>query len=149
MTAHGPRPAPVPEEVLGRPRNRAALHRTALLTGGYLLLSALTLAAVVVLRDDSALVDDAVWVRSCAVLLSALVTFVCARRAARGSRPAFRRLRILSTAMTVAIVVILAVPGSFPLWMKLDQAACGLLLAGVVLAVNGRHLRTVFATDRP
>ena len=30
--------------------------------------------------------------------------------------------------MLIAIAVIIALPGTFPLWMKLEQAVCGLLL---------------------
>jgi hypothetical protein len=46
--------------------------------------------------------------------------------------------------MLVAIVVIIALPGTFPLWLKGEQAVCGLLLLGVALLVNGKHLRSVF-----
>jgi hypothetical protein len=48
--------------------------------------------------------------------------------------------------MLVAIAVIIALPGTFPLWMKIEQGVCGLLLLGVVLVVNGKHLRSAFAT---
>ncbi|TCN43965.1 hypothetical protein EV644_101900 [Kribbella orskensis] len=47
--------------------------------------------------------------------------------------------------MVVAIVVIVAIPGMFPVWMKVDQAVCGVVLLGVVLVVNGKHLRAAFA----
>ncbi len=46
--------------------------------------------------------------------------------------------------MVAAIVVIVAPPGTFPPWLKLEQAACGLLLIGVVVLVNGRRLRSSF-----
>ena len=44
-----------------------------------------------------------------------------------------------------AIAVIIALPGTFPLWMKAEQGACGLLLTGVVAIVNGKHARSLFA----
>jgi hypothetical protein len=47
--------------------------------------------------------------------------------------------------MLVAIAVILAIPGDFPLWFKLEQGICGLLLLGVVMVVTGKHMRSVFA----
>jgi hypothetical protein len=47
--------------------------------------------------------------------------------------------------MTVAIAVIVALPGLIPLWMKVEQSVCGLLLLGVVVTVNGRHVRSLFA----
>jgi hypothetical protein len=47
--------------------------------------------------------------------------------------------------MVAAIAVIIALPGTFPLWMKIEQGVCGLILLGVVVIVNGRHLRSLFA----
>lgn len=75
------------------------------------------------------------------VAASALLTFAFAVRTARGSRRAYLRLRIASAIMLAAIVVIIAIPGSFPLWMKIEQGACGLIPLGVVAIVNGRQLR--------
>ena len=45
--------------------------------------------------------------------------------------------------MLVAIAVILAVPGDFPAWLKVEQAVCGLLLLGVVVLVNRPAVREV------
>jgi len=65
---------------------------------------------------------------------------------ARGSSRGHLRLRLVSAIMLVAIAVIIALPGTFPLWMKSEQGVCGLLLLGVVVVVNGKHLRSTFAT---
>ncbi|MFD8543498.1 hypothetical protein [Streptomyces sp. NPDC059649] len=132
-------------EPLRSPRTLAALRRTKLLVGGYLGLSVLTLGAVVALREDGAVVTDAVWVRTVIVVASALLMFVAALRAARGSRPAYRRVRILSGVMLAAIAVIIAIPGAFPVWLKIEQGVCGIALLGVALTVNGRRLRSSFA----
>jgi hypothetical protein len=48
--------------------------------------------------------------------------------------------------MAVAIAVILAIPGDFPLWFKIEQGACGLLLLGVGAIANGKQLRSTFAS---
>jgi hypothetical protein len=122
-----------------------AFRSLTLLVAGYLGLSVLTLVAAALLDADPELVTDAVWVRGTIVVISAAVMAASTRRAARGSRRAFRRVRILAAAMVVAIIVIIAVPGSFPTWMKLEQAVCGLLLVGVVALTGGRRLRSVFA----
>jgi hypothetical protein len=45
----------------------------------------------------------------------------------------------------VAIVFIIALPGTFPMWMKIEQGVCGLVLIGVVVLVNGKHIRSLFA----
>ena len=126
------------------PRSAGALRSVQLLVGAYLAVSVLTLVAIIALRNDAAAVNDAVWTRGTIVVASARLTFTFARRAARGSRRGFLRLRLVSAIMLVAIVVIIALPGTFPLWMKCEQAVCGLLLLGVAVLVNGRHLRSVF-----
>jgi hypothetical protein len=126
------------------PKSAGALRSVQLLTAAYLTLSVLTLVAIIALRNHAAIVNDAVWVRGTIVVASSLLTFAFARRAARGSRKGFLRLRLVSGIMLVAIVVIIALPGTFPVWLKCEQAVCGLLLLGVALLVNGRHLRSVF-----
>ncbi|MFK0290168.1 hypothetical protein ACIQU6_06745 [Streptomyces sp. NPDC090442] len=147
MNARSPRPAAVPAEALREPRSRKALHGMKLLIGGYLALSVLTLAALFVLRGDATVVNEAVWVRVGIVVASALLSFTFVVRAARGSRGAYRRLRIVSAVMVVAIAVIVAVPGPFPLWLKLEQGVCGLALLGVLVVANGSHLRALFAAE--
>jgi len=112
---------------------------------GYLAVSVLTLAAIVLLRNDASVVNPAVWIRGTIVAASSVLTLAFAAGAARGSRGAYRRLRVITAVMPVAIVVIIALPGTFPLWMKVEQAVCGVLLLGVVAIVNGRAMRTSFA----
>ncbi|WP_329252141.1 hypothetical protein OG417_08390 [Actinoallomurus sp. NBC_01490] len=128
-----------------RPETRTALRTVKLLVGGYLLLSVVTFAAIVLLRGHRSVVNDAVWIRGTIVALTSLLMFSFAARAARGSRGAFLRLRIASAVMVVAIIVIISLPGTFPLWLRLEQSVCGLLLLCVVVLVNGRHLRSLFA----
>ncbi|TDU02631.1 hypothetical protein EDD99_1032 [Streptomyces sp. 846.5] len=135
--------APAPE-LLEHPENRTVLRRLNLLVRGYLTVSVVTLAAIALLRDHSGVVNSAVWIRGTFMVISALVTTALAARAARGSRGAYRRLRIISALMLAAIVAIISVPGPFPLWMKVDQAVCGLVLVGVVVTANGARLRALF-----
>ncbi|WP_438295321.1 hypothetical protein [Streptomyces sp. HUAS TT7] len=139
---------PVSVERLDHPRSLAAFRTTKLLVGGYLGISVLALVAIVILRNDSADVNSAVWVRGTIVVASALVTYRCAIRAARGSRPAYRRLRVITGAMVVAIAAIIALPGTFPVWMKAEQAVCGVLLTAVAALVNGKYLRSLFAAKQ-
>jgi hypothetical protein len=136
----------LPAAELNHPRSLAAFRALRVLVGAYLGLSVLTLIAIVLLRNDSSVVTSAVWVRGSIVVASALLTFSFTVRAARGSRRAFLRLRLISAIMVVAIVVIIALPGTFPVWMKIEQGGCGLLLLGVVGLVNGGHLRARFTT---
>lgn len=130
---------------LDHPRSRTAFRSVKLLVGCYLGLSALTLAAIILMRNDTAEVNDVVWVRATIVVGSALLMTSFAARVAGGSARAYLRLRIVSALMVVAIAVLISIPGFLPLWMRIEQGVCGLLLIGVVVVVNGRHLRSVFA----
>jgi hypothetical protein len=114
------------------------------LVGAYLALSVLTLVAIVLLRHHASIVTPAVWVRGTIVVASALLMTAFTVRAARGSSRAYLRLRLVSAIMVVAIVAIVSLPGTFPVWLKIEQAGCGLLLIGVVVIVNRGHVRSSF-----
>lgn len=133
-------------ERLKQSHSQTVFRRVNLLVGCYLGISILTLVAIVLLRNNIALVTPAVWVRGIIVTASALLTTFFVARMTRGSRAGYLGLRLESAIMFVAIVVIIALPGLFPLWMKIEQGICGLLLLGVVVIVNGKHLRSTFAT---
>ncbi|WP_328328145.1 hypothetical protein OHA70_02765 [Kribbella sp. NBC_00382] len=122
----------------------AAFRTVKALVAGYLALSVLTVVAVFILRHHPSVVTDAVWVRTVIVVGSAALMTAFAARAARGHGRSYLRLRLVSAIMLVAIAVIIAIPGDFPVWLKVEQGVCGLLLLGVVLVVNGKHLRTAF-----
>jgi hypothetical protein len=129
----------------GHPSTAAAFRKIKLLVGGYLAISVLAVVAIVLMRHHSAEVNSAVWTHGLAVAGSALVAFAVAVLASRGSRSAYRRLRIMSVVVVAAIAVIIALPGSFPLWMKAEQGVAGLLMIGVAVLANGSQLRSLFA----
>jgi hypothetical protein len=133
--------APKPDHV----RNRSTLRAVTALVAIYLGVSVLTLLAIILLRDNPAMVTIAVWIRGTLVVASAALMFAFALRAASGAPRAFLRVRLISAIMLVAIVVIIALPGTFPLWLKLEQAVCGALLLVVVILVNTRRMRAHFA----
>ncbi|WP_211245971.1 hypothetical protein [Actinomadura oligospora] len=133
-----------PNEMAGNPNHVTAFRRIKALVGVYAGISVLTFAGLVAYRNSSS-VTQPVWVRLSIVAVSSLILFALTLRASRGSRGAFRRLRILSAVMLVAIVVIVSLPGMFPAWMRIEQAVCGLLLLGVVVISSGRGLRAAFS----
>ncbi|QKG20263.1 hypothetical protein [Actinomadura verrucosospora] len=130
---------------LRHPQTVRAFREMRLLTGGYLALSWLTMGAAFLLRHHHSMVTSNVWVRGGIVAIASAVSFALARRAAQGSRGAYRRLRILSAVMVVAVVVIVSLPGFLPMWMRIEQAVCGLLLLRVVVIAAGGRMRTLFA----
>lgn len=116
------------------------------LVAAYFGVSLATVAADVVMAGDTTMVTSTVWTRTVIVLLSSALMLSMVIRAAKGVRRSFLRLRLTSGAMLIAIAVIISLPGLLPLWLKLEQGCCGLLLLGVVALVNGRAMRSAFAT---
>jgi hypothetical protein len=133
------------KQELGQPNTWSALRGVRLLVGIYLGISVLTLVGVFLLRHNASAVNAAVWIRTVVVAASALLMLSFTVRAANGAGRAYLRLRLVSAIMVVAIVVIIALPGTFPLWLKIEQGICGLILVGVVTIVNGRPVRALFA----
>jgi hypothetical protein len=103
----------------------------------YIGLSALGFAAAVLLRDQPQLVNTAVWVRSSIVLVTSVLTYLFAERASRGDRRSLLRLRVVTIVVPLVIVGLIVLPDPFPVWMKVQQGLCGLVLAGAaILAVR-------------
>jgi hypothetical protein len=126
-------------------RTVAAFRSVRRLAGAYVAISVLTLVAIVLMRHNAALVNPAVWIRGSIVIASSILMAAFVAGAARGSARAYLRLRLVSAIMVVAIAVIVSLPGTFPVWLKIEQGVCGAILIGVVAIVNGRHLRSLFA----
>ncbi|NUS09545.1 MAG: hypothetical protein HOV97_44100, partial [Nonomuraea sp.] len=85
------------------------------------------------------------WLRAAAVAAAAAWLVALAGQAARGRRSAYLRIRFVSIAAPIGIVLILVAPDSgFPGWMKAEQAVVGVLVAAVALVVNRRAVRTAF-----
>lgn len=147
MNARSPRPVAISDEDLNHPRGRVSFRRIKLLVGCYFVISVLTLMAAYLLRNVPGMVNDAVWVRGEIVAASSLLLFTFVVGAARGRRRAYLRLRIASAVMVVAITVIVSLPGFLPVWMRIEQGVCGLILLGVVVVTNGKHLRSLFAAS--
>jgi hypothetical protein len=126
-------------------RTVAAFRSVRRLAGAYVAISVLTLVAIVLMRHNAALVNPAVWIRGSIVAASSMLMAAFVAGAARGSARAYLRLRLVSAIMVVAIAVIVSLPGTFPVWLTIEQDVCGAILIGVVAIVNGRHLRSLFA----
>jgi hypothetical protein len=134
------------DDALHRPRSLTAFRALKLLVSGYVAMSVLTLVAACLLRRDPGLVTETVWIRGGIVAITSLLMLAWVVGTSRGRHRAYRRLRIASGVMVAAIAVLVSLPGFLPVWMRIEQGVCGLLLAGVVVLVNGRHLRSLFAT---
>ena len=76
-------------EIPQSPAGVKEMQRVRLLVGAYLGLSVLTLVAIVLLRDNTAMVTTPMWVRGSIVAASALLTTVFTALMARGSRAGY------------------------------------------------------------
>jgi hypothetical protein len=115
---------------------RDAFQPIKVLVACYVGLGLLGLGATILLRDDPQRVNTAVWVRGTIVLATSALMYLLAEKASRGSRAAFIRLRIASSVVPLAIVVLVALPDPFPVWMKMQQALCAIVVAGAAVLVN-------------
>jgi hypothetical protein len=125
---------------------REAFRTTRSFIIGFIVVSAATLVATFFLSHYvPTLVTSTVWSRASLVLLDAVLALSYAVRASRGFARAYRSLRLLSAGSLVTVVVLVALPDLLPGWMKLEQALCGLLLLGVVVCINARKVRALYA----
>lgn len=112
---------------------RGALRPIIVLFSCFVAVSAFMLAALIVLASTGYHVESAMWVRCSIVLASAVLLLVFAGSAARGTRSAVIRLRIITPIVFAALVVIVSIPGFLPDWVRAEQALCGLLLLPAVI----------------
>ncbi|AQZ61637.1 hypothetical protein BKM31_09300 [[Actinomadura] parvosata subsp. kistnae] len=85
------------------------------------------------------------WLRGAAVAAASVWLVALTGQAARGRRAAYVRIRFVSVAAPLGIVLILLAPDSgYPGWMKAEQAVVGVLVAAVALIVNRRAVREAY-----
>jgi hypothetical protein len=123
------------------------LNTVVKLLTAFLVISVSTVIAVVLMRHNPARVTTAVWVRTPLVAASAAVLLLFAVRAAAGHRGSFRRLRIISMVVLAAIIAVVAWPGAFPVWLRVEQAVCGVIMLSVVVRTNLRVVRSSLETS--
>ena len=128
----GPR---LPARVLSDSKLRGAFRRLRVWALGYVLSSALLVAAAVTIplsEDDGGRLG--IVLRSAGMAVVALVIFWLASMSQRGSRNAFRYLRVLACLESVGFVVVsLVIPGD-PTEIKIAKAVIGVLAIGTAVA---------------
>ena len=116
-----------------------------ILSAAFLLVSAAMEAVLIVQSLGGAAVDTAIWIRCSLVLASSVVLLLLSVAVARGSRSAWRRLRIIAPIVVVAVIVIVSIPGFLPDWVRLEQAVCGALVLPAAIILNLPRTRSLFA----
>jgi hypothetical protein len=127
---------------------RAAFRPVLILLTAFLVVCVAMLAVLVVLTTTGVGVDTTVWVRCSLVFGSAVVLLLFGAGAARGSRNAWVRLRIVSPIVVIAVVVIVSIPGFLPDWVRVEQAVCGALVLPVAIIANLPRTSALFSRGR-
>jgi hypothetical protein len=140
LSAHGPDKTGV-RNIRFRGEFRGATR----LVGLYFFVSVATLVGVFFLRDDQDMVNQSVWIRCSIIAATSVLLLLFIAAAARGSAGGYKRARIASVVLLVSVVVVLVLPGAFPLWIKAAEGVSGLLLAGIVYILNRASTRALFA----
>jgi len=100
-----------------------------------------TLAAVTLLHGA---VNAFMWVRAVVLLLIAPVLYRLAGRAARGARTSAVRIRVTTTVLPIAIVVVDLIPGVCPWWYAVMQMISAVPLVGVAVLVRRPPLSAAY-----
>ena len=111
----------------------------------YLAATVATVAFLAWKNDDHALVTQHAWGHEVILLVFAVVLVRVAGRAAAGNPRAYLRLRIVAIVVAVASLVVAAIPGFLPEWMRVEQLLYGILVAAVAVLAHRPAVRRSFA----
>lgn len=125
--------------------DRAAAFRPILILLTAFVVVSCAMEAVLVVQSATGLdIESAIWIRCSLVLASSVTVLLFAVAAARGSRNAWIRLRIISAVVVVAVIVIVSIPGFLPDWVRIEQGICGALVLPVAVLLNLPRFSALF-----
>jgi len=116
----------------------------ATLVGGYIAISFGAIVALYIMRTNTQFASKEAWVHGIIIAVTAIIMGILTRLTTKGNARSYLRLRITTFILLIAIIVTTAIPDDFPLWMKVEQVASGLLLLGVVVLLNHGKTRASF-----
>ncbi|MFE0107273.1 hypothetical protein [Streptomyces sp. NPDC059009] len=94
--------------------------------------------------------SDALWIRGTIVAVISAVLVLLAKRAFRGSRGAYVRMRLMTAVAPLGVLLVLGLPiDGFPAWMKAEQVAVGVLLAVAAIPLWRRTVRHAYPKTAP
>jgi hypothetical protein len=115
---------------------RSRYRPVLVLLTAFLIVSCAMEAVLAVQSASGTAVATAIWVRCSLVLGSSVVLLLIGTRAARGSRAAWIRLRIITVVVVVAVIVIVSIPRFLPDWVRIEQGVCGALVLPAAVILN-------------
>jgi hypothetical protein len=126
------------------PDTARTVRRARMLAVALTTVNLLNVGYLILLHGDPRIVTDAAWGRSLILLIAGLALIFFTTGLGYGSYRSYLCVRVESIALLVSVVVMIAIPGLLPAWMKIEQAVCGVILLALVLLVI-TQLRTVFS----
>jgi hypothetical protein len=134
--------------LLSSPSTLVAFRCVKILLVTVFVVSIVVLVFAFVNRSNPGLVNAVVWIRGIAVAAAAVILYGFAVIALHGRTWAYHRLRLLSFLIPCGVVLLIVAPGEFPLWMKVEQGFCGILVLLAGLIINRREVRALFSKSR-
>lgn len=141
----GSRDAPVGAGRLNNARVRRAFDTVKNCIVIFGVVSAVVLAAVAAIAFIGGWVTTFMWVRAGILLLITPVFYRLTVRASQGVRKNFDRLRLVTTILPVAIVVVDLIPGLCPAWYAGMQALSAVPLVAIAVIVRRHFVNAAFA----
>jgi hypothetical protein len=108
----------------------------------FAVMSAVVLATLTVVATAHGSVSVFMWVRASILLLLAPFFSRLVLHASQGQRGDLERLRVVTTVLPIAIVVVDLIPGVCPGWYAAMQAASAVPLIAVTAIARRRDVRT-------
>ncbi|WP_433276127.1 hypothetical protein ACQPZA_33450 [Pseudonocardia xinjiangensis] len=107
-------------------------------------ISAVVLATVATIALAGGFVNTFMWVRAGVLLLTAVLFYQWAVRGSRGAPKSVERLRIVSTILPIAVVVVDLIPGVCPVWYVGMQAVSAVPLVAIAVLIRRRVVKAAF-----
>jgi hypothetical protein len=104
--------------------------------------SVIVLATVAAVAIGHGSVSAFMWIRAGILLLATPLIYSWVARAAEGNARGLERLRRLSVALPLAIVVVDLIPGMCPVWYTAVQGVSALALAAIAVLTRRGALRS-------
>ncbi|MGD0475118.1 MAG: acyltransferase [Candidatus Velthaea sp.] len=89
-------------------------------------------------------ISPAVWIRSTIILAVSLFMLSCGKHLRSGRRWAYVRTKWIAALGTIGFVGVAAVPGPFPVWMRIEQGAQALLFLALTWMLTRPALASFF-----
>ncbi|MCP2260959.1 hypothetical protein LX15_004679 [Streptoalloteichus tenebrarius] len=129
---------------VNHPTTQNALGKVKKLVAIYTVFAVAVLGVAVILSVMGQEVSSFMWGRAGGMFASAVVAYWLTGLAARGSRAAYIRMRIIAVVVPIAVIAIDSIPGALPIWFVVMQIVGAVALIPAAFILNGAGPRAAF-----